>query len=43
MCPRMYVNHVSNGLIKKIVDDLGSKFFPQISLLGKVLGFLCES
>ena len=38
MCPRRCVNHVSNGLVEKMVDDLGSIFFPQTSLLGKSIG-----
>ena len=43
MCPPTCINHISNGLTEKIVDELGLKFFPQTSLLGKVLEFLCES
>ena len=27
MCSRMYVKHVSNGLVEKMLDDLGSIFF----------------
>ena len=34
-------NHISNGLVEKMVNDLGSIFFPQISLLGEVLKFSC--
>ena len=38
--PKLYIhvgvfNHISNGLVQKMVDDLGSNFFPQISLLRK--------
>ena len=43
MCPRTCVNHISNGLAEKIVDELWLNFFPQTSLLGKVSKFLCES
>ena len=43
MCPRMYVNHISNGLTEKMVDELGLIFFPQILLLGKVSEFPCVS
>ena len=32
-------NHISNGLVEKMVDDIGSNFFPQISLLGKYWNF----
>ena len=35
MCPRRYVNHISNDLTEKIVDELGQKHFPQTLLLGK--------
>ena len=38
----MCINHIFNGLVKKMVDDLGSIFFPQISLLGKILEFSYE-
>ena len=43
MCPRTCVNHISNGLIEKMVDELGLNFFLQTSLLGNVSEFLCES
>ena len=43
MCPRSYVNHISNGLVEKKVDELGLHVFPQTSLLRKVLKFQCES
>ena len=43
MCPRTCVNHISNGLVEKNVDELGLNFFPQTSLLGKALEFLYES
>ena len=43
MCSRMCVNHISNGLVEKMVDELGLNFFPQTSLLGKVSEFLYES
>ena len=36
MCSRRYVNHISNDLTEKIVDELGQKHFPQTLLLGKV-------
>ena len=39
----MYVNHISNGLVEKKVDELGLNFFSQTSLLGKVLEFPYES
>ena len=34
-------NYISNGFVDKMVDDLRSNFFPQISLLRKVLKFPC--
>ena len=34
-------NHISNGLVEKMVDDLRSIFFPQISLLEKLLEYPC--
>ena len=37
MCPCRCVKHVFNYLVKKMVDDLWSIFFPQTSLLGKTL------
>ena len=43
MYPHTCVNHIFNGLAKKMVDELGLNFFPQTSLLGKVLEFLYES
>ena len=36
------INHIFNSLVKKMMDDLGSIFFPQISLMGKILEFSCE-
>ena len=27
MCPRRYINLISNGLVDKMVDELGLKFF----------------
>ena len=42
MCPHTCVNHISNGLVEKMVDELGLNFFPQTSLLGKISEFLCE-
>ena len=29
MCPRKCVNHISNGLTEKMVDELGLIFFPK--------------
>ena len=43
MCQRRYINHISNGLVEKMVDELGLNFFPQTLLLGKVLKFPCEN
>ena len=43
MCSQTCINHISNGLTKKMMDELGLNFFPQTSLLGKVLEFSCES
>ena len=35
MCLRTCVNHISNGLAEKMVDELWLNFFPQRSLLEK--------
>ena len=43
MYPCKYVNHISNSLAEKMVDELGLIFLPQTLLLGKVLEFPCES
>ena len=43
MCPCTYVNHISNDLVEKNVDELRLIFFFQTSLLGKVSEFPCES
>ena len=40
---KVYINHVFNHLVKKMMNDLGSNFFPQTSLSGKVLEFPCGS
>ena len=42
MCPYTCVNHISNDLVEKMMDELGLNFFPQTSLLGKVSEFICE-
>ena len=35
-------NHISNGLVEKMVDDLGQIFSPNI-IIGKVLELLFEN
>ena len=35
----MCINHISNDLDEKMVDELGLNFFPQTSLLGKYRNF----
>ena len=39
----IYINRISNGLVEKKMDELRLNFFPQISLLGKISKFPCES
>ena len=43
MCSRMYVKHVSNGLVEKMLDDLGSIFFSSNIITRESIGiFMCE-
>ena len=38
MCPCRCTNHVSNGLVEKILDDLRSIFFSLNIIVGESIG-----
>ena len=42
MCPRRYVNHISNGLAEKMVDELGLFFSPNIITRESIGISMCE-
>ena len=43
MCPHWCVNHISNGSVQKMVENLKTNFFPQTSLMGQVFELSYES